>query len=262
MSNLKHTLLVPAVLSFVENIPTPEVENLILRLSQENGESFRGRLVTLARTMRTEHFYRALDAAWNAASVKADALALALDSAMKAAQMMQAKQEVTTVWTGPATAVVPLRRTEQVLCEIIDAAKETLLIVSFVAFRATDVLAAIGRALDRKVRVMMVLETEKESGGRLSFDQAAKYKTDFPGLELYTWPLEKRERDENGHYGAIHAKCSVADREVAFVTSANLTEYALELNMELGLLIRSDSVPANLQDHFEALISRGVLKRL
>ncbi len=254
--------LVAAIMSFVENVPVSEAEHIILRLSSDGKEKMKGHLTALARTSRTEHLYRALDDAWNANLVGADALALSIDVSMKTARTIQAKQEVSTVWTGPATEVVPLRRTEQVLCEIIDAAKETLLVVSFVAYRADDVLSAIKRALLRKVSVMMILETEKESGGKVSFDQAAKYKLDFPGLELYTWPLEKREKDAHGHFGAIHAKCAVADRSVAFVTSANLTEFALELNMELGLLVRGESVPASLQDHFGALISRGILKRL
>jgi cardiolipin synthase len=260
MPNLKHTLLMPSILSFVENIPAVEVSQLATRLSSAEGEASRGCLVTYARTAKTEHFYRALDAAWNTTAVTADALALALDVALKSVQIMQRKQDVTTVWTGPATEAVPLRRTEQVLCEIIDDAKETLLIVSFVAYKVKDVLAAIGRALQRNVRVVMVLETEKESGGKVSFDQAAGFKKDYPTLELYTWPLEKREKDEKGNYGSIHAKCAVADARVALVSSANLTEFALELNMELGLLVRGSNIAGAIAAHFDELIRRNILR--
>jgi phosphatidylserine/phosphatidylglycerophosphate/cardiolipin synthase-like enzyme len=258
----KYASLIAAVSSFVENIPNTEIERVVSKLLSTDGNKMKGHLVSLSSTARTEPQYKALDDAWNTTPIVPDALALALDAAVRTANAMQSKREVAIVWTGPATEVVPLRRTEQVLCEIIDAAKETLLIVSFVAYRADDVLAAIRRALHRKVRVMMVLETEKESGGKVSFDLASKYKTDFPGLEMYIWPSDKRETDEGGHHGAIHAKCAVVDRRLAFITSANLTEFALELNMELGILMRDDSISTNLQDHFETLISRGILKKL
>ena len=41
-------------------------------------------------------------------------------------------------------------------------------------------------------------------------------------------------RDTGGRSGLMHVKTIVADSQVAFLTSANLTEAAFELNMELG----------------------------
>jgi phosphatidylserine/phosphatidylglycerophosphate/cardiolipin synthase-like enzyme len=43
--------------------------------------------------------------------------------------------------------------------------------------------------------------------------------------------------------GVLHAK-AVVDDEVVFVTSANLTEAALERNIELGLLVRDRALAA------------------
>lgn len=39
------------------------------------------------------------------------------------------------------------------------------------------------------------------------------------------------------------------DDRLAFVTSAHLTECALDRNMELGLLVRGGAVPKLLADH-------------
>ena len=259
MDNFKNTLLLPAIVTFVEEIPPLEVAHVVACLVTEDGEKLKGHLNTLARTARTERFYLKLDYAWKSCSVQAGDLAFALEAAMKTAKLMRAKQKITTVWTGPATESVPLRRTEQVLCEIIDGAKENLLIVSFVAYKAEDVLSAIKRALKKNIRVIMVLETEKESGGKVSFDQAAQFKKDLPALELYTWPLEKREKDARGNHGAIHAKCCVADKKVAFVSSANLTDFALELNMEMGLLVHGGNIALAITEHFEELIRRDIL---
>ena len=47
----------------------------------------------------------------------------------------------------------------------------------------------------------------------------------------YRWPLERRPRDDEGRHGSLHAKCAVADRELLLISSANLTHYALSLNM-------------------------------
>jgi phosphatidylserine/phosphatidylglycerophosphate/cardiolipin synthase-like enzyme len=53
-------------------------------------------------------------------------------------------------------------------------------------------------------------------------------------------------------------KCLVADRKWALVSSANLTDYALEENMELGLLV-GETTAGRLAEHFEQLIARGEL---
>jgi phosphatidylserine/phosphatidylglycerophosphate/cardiolipin synthase-like enzyme len=44
------------------------------------------------------------------------------------------------------------------------------------------------------------------------------------------------------------------------VSSANLTDYALNLNMELGVLIAGGSQPQTVMAQFEALIAQGVLQ--
>ena len=56
----------------------------------------------------------------------------------------------------------------------------------------------------------------------------------------------------------MHAKCLVSDRSRAIVSSANLTDYALEANMELGLLVER-AIAGRLADHFDQLIVRGEL---
>jgi phosphatidylserine/phosphatidylglycerophosphate/cardiolipin synthase-like enzyme len=51
----------------------------------------------------------------------------------------------------------------------------------------------------------------------------------------------------------------VIDDEVALVTSANLTEAALDRNIELGLLVRDRPLAASVSTHFQILIDRGLL---
>jgi cardiolipin synthase len=67
---------------------------------------------------------------------------------------------------------------------------------------------------------------------------------------------------EGGLERAMHAKAAIADEQVAFVTSANLTGSAIEANMELGLLVRGGAVPRRLARHFRALMGAGHLEEV
>ena len=51
----------------------------------------------------------------------------------------------------------------------------------------------------------------------------------------------------------MHVKAAVADSKVAFLTSANLTDAALERNMELGVLIRGGNLPSSIDWLIDAL---------
>lgn len=59
--------------------------------------------------------------------------------------------------------------------------------------------------------------------------------------------------------GSLHAKCAIADKKHLFISSANLTEYALTLNMEMGLLVKSEDLARQVKEHIDSLIERGIL---
>ena len=62
--------------------------------------------------------------------------------------------------------------------------------------------------------------------------------------------------------GVLHAKAVVADDEALFITSANLTESALDRNIELGLFVRDRSLALSVVSHFRVLIDHGLLTPL
>jgi phosphatidylserine/phosphatidylglycerophosphate/cardiolipin synthase-like enzyme len=103
-----------------------------------------------------------------------------------------------------------------------------------------------------------VVETVAGAKGLLSTEPAAAF-SGITGLRLLHWPLDRRRGNIPGR---LHAKLVVADRKVAFVTSANLTGSALERNLECGLLVRGGPAPRRLTDHIAALIREGVLQPL
>lgn len=49
------------------------------------------------------------------------------------------------------------------------------------------------------------------------------------------------------------------DEALLFISSANLTEYALTLNMELSVLINGGPLPGEVTAHFKRLIEDKVL---
>jgi phosphatidylserine/phosphatidylglycerophosphate/cardiolipin synthase-like enzyme len=76
---------------------------------------------------------------------------------------------------------------------------------------------------------------------------------------VYYWPKEQRGQDDNGKVGILHVKCAVADGRWLFLSSANLTEYAFTINMELGVLVTGGKLPGQVERHFERLIEVGSL---
>jgi hypothetical protein len=98
--------------------------------------------------------------------------------------------------------------------------------------------------------VSMLLELSQEHGGSLDFDVIGKMRTLVSGAQLYAW----RDKTEPFSEGRVHAKVAVADGRVCFITSANLTGYAMDRNMEAGVLITGGHIPRLLNDHLQALV--------
>ena len=78
---------------------------------------------------------------------------------------------------------------------------------------------------------------------------------------FFSWPLEKRITSKHGKKGILHVKCLLCDEFHALVSSANLTDFGLELNMELGLVLHGGDIPARLAKHFMQLIHQGDLRK-
>lgn len=254
---LEHLVNVAAELS------PPAVADLAEKIACLVSAEESNRLMAGAVTRQSQNLLARLSETWaRAPEVDSDALSYALLAAQKAVQRTSDVQVVDLVWTGPQTEVVPVRQTEQVLLEIADSARKELLIVSFVAYKADKVVNALRSAVSRGVLVRIVLEISEDQGGKVTFDPVHAMRAAVPGIDIYYWPVDQRTRTGRGEYGSLHAKCAVADDGVAFVTSANLTGYALELNMELGILVRGGSIPMRVYRQFDELIRRGVLTKL
>jgi cardiolipin synthase len=192
------------------------------------------------------------------------ALALALRAADLTDRWHRQHQSVGLVWTGPLPSGSSVRRIDQALLEVVRAARRQLLIVSFAAYRIPAVHQALREALDRGVAIDLVLESLKESQGRVYPDPVRALDAELAQrVTVYHWPLERRDslQTEQGSIlcGLLHAKCALADGHTVLVSSANFTESALWVNMELGVLIRGGAFPEEVRRHFSRLREEGYL---
>ncbi len=187
-------------------------------------------------------------------------VALSLITTVRAIEVEKRREILSLVWTGPESENIPLRRTEQVLLQLICEAKEQLLLVSFAIYKAEEIMQALEDAIRRGVKIILIIETPLASNDKISFDPLQHFsKLLRENVDIYAWPLENRLLSEDGKHGSLHAKVAVADSHTAFITSANLTDYAMNLNMEMGTLIKGGDIPYITEKHFVELLNQGII---
>jgi phosphatidylserine/phosphatidylglycerophosphate/cardiolipin synthase-like enzyme len=194
--------------------------------------------------------------------VEGKAIAIALATAAHTQSQLHQELSAELVWTGPNPEALPLRRTDQALLQLIRAAKKDLLIVSFAIYNIPEIVQALIAALNRGVHIRIIAETPNASDGKISFGIEATFGSEIlKRSQIYIWPKEKRPVDEQGRYGSLHAKCAVCDQQHLFISSANLTEYAMSLNIEMGVLIHNRHLSEQIVQQVNSLISHGNLAR-
>lgn len=214
----------------------------------------------LPRGLGGEHpeVVRALISARVADALSGPLAAAYLTGLLDGYKQQQARYEIELVWSGPTTHAVPVRDTERVLIELIEAAREQLILMTYSARPYAPVRDAIVAAAGRGVSVLVVVETLQGAGSAISGAEPASAFAGIAGLELWHWPAAARP--EAG--AKQHAKLAIADRRMLLVTSANLTASGASRNIEAGLLVRGGTAPTRAADHIHSLRSTAILTRL
>src|SRR5262245_25235372 len=167
------------------------------------------------------------------------------------------------VWTGPEIGLIPLRRTEQALLQLISSAAKRTVIVSYAVYNIPRICEALIKAADRGVKITIIIETPDRIEGENAYNTLRALGPSVANCcDVYLWPSDKRRKDVNGKPGILHVKCAVAYGKQLFLSSAKLTEHAFTLNIELGLLITGAAIPKQVEDHFYQMIDAGVFARL
>lgn len=251
---LAETVDAEALLQFTQRLRTlrgvPTLDETYRLTSAFSPAAYRLHLHDLVNTWRT-------DCPSACASIVADLIEVAV--AVRKNQGALSHTEV--VWTGPAVDGLSLRRTEQVLFEIIKKARHEIWLASYAFFSFGGLTEALTSSAEKGVKVNCVLETSDGTQGRINHLQAVKSLSRIPGINLYHWPLEYRSR-ETGRSISMHVKAVIADEKHALVTSANLTDAAMAFNMELGLYVQGGHIPDGITDLWRKLLATGKLQRL
>ncbi len=168
------------------------------------------------------------------------------------------------VWSGPEVPGVHARDTRRVYEELLGSAERSVWASSYAYFDGPRAFEVLARRMDARpdLRVTLLLNIQRRRGDTTAAQELVRrfadrfWGTDWPGASRPRVYYDPRSVESDGPAGVLHAKAVVADDEAVFVTSANLTEAALDRNIEIGLLVRGSDRP-----RLAASVADGVRNR-
>jgi phosphatidylserine/phosphatidylglycerophosphate/cardiolipin synthase-like enzyme len=174
------------------------------------------------------------------------------------------------VWSGPEVPGLYARDTRRVYEELLGTAKRSIWASTFAFFDGPKAFEVLARRMESTpaLRVTLLLNIQRQKSDTTASEHLVRrfadhfWKTDWPGSSRPKVFYDPRALDLEGPAGVLHAKAVVADDEAVFVTSANLTEAALDRNIELGILLRDRALALTVSGYFRSLIDRDLLKPL
>lgn len=187
------------------------------------------------------------------------AIALALQSTAATVRNLRAETPCQPVWTIPRRSGDWVRQTEPTILELIEQTQQDLLIISFAVYDVPQIVQALSAAIQRNVTIRMVVEMP-EASEKIPFGVVQAFPARLlEQIELYYWPKYQRPTDRQGNHGSLHIKAIVSDQNTVLISSANLTQYALALNMELGLIAHQPPLAVQITKTINALIDAKIL---
>src|SRR5271157_3265352 len=241
-------------------VPASVIETVAARLERSDGSDWadlRGQIALAIPTPNYRGAVISLLDRWRskAPEVSAQAVGAALVTASFIARKRQDEESVEVVWTGPDQGVIPLRRTEQAILQVLNSAQSRILLVSYAVFSIPNIQEAVVRAAKRGVTITVIVENPPELDLQSEYSTIQALGEDVAKCSaVYYWPRENRKADGLGNLGILHVKCVVGDGRWLFLSSANLTKYAFSLNMELGVLVTGGHVPLRIERVFDEMI--------
>lgn len=171
------------------------------------------------------------------------------------------------VWSGPELPGVPARDTRRVYEELLGTATTSLWVSTYAYFDGPRVFDQLAKRMDAvpALSVVLLLNIERRRGDTTATTSLVRrfadsfWSADWPGSSRPSVYYDPRSLDQDGPGGVLHAKAVVADDESVFVTSANLTDAALDRNIEVGILVRDRALAASVTSQFEGLIGSRLL---
>ncbi|MBN8595645.1 MAG: DISARM system phospholipase D-like protein DrmC [Anaerolineae bacterium] len=185
-------------------------------------------------------------------------VAFALRAAISVEAHHREVPKLELICSGPIFPPFHLRRTDETILQLIQQANLSLTLVSYALYRIVPLTQALKSAVGRNVSIRLFMATQS---GKVP-DIVKLYGKELANtVQFYTWSPVKQPETLRERTGVLHAKAVIADSTHLLVSSANLTEYAMSLNIELGLLVRGGDLPQKSDRIFDEYIERGVFTR-
>ncbi len=171
------------------------------------------------------------------------------------------------VWSGPEVPGVHARDTRRVYEELLGSAERSVWLSTYAYFDGPAAFEVLARRMDERpsMQAFLLLNIQRAKGDKTAASDLVRRFTDrfwgkdWPGASRPSVYFDPRSLDPEGPGRVLHAKAVVTDEESVFVTSANLTEAALDRNIEIGLLVRDHALAMSLLSHFRRLIEESLL---
>jgi len=205
------------------------------------------------------------------AGATSEAIAIMLGCIADGKAVREVDDTVDLVWTGPETPEAPSRDTGVVVRELFLSAREHVLVAGYAVYQGKEVFRTLAERMDTHPEIKVEFFMDIQRGHKdttIAEDLVRRFvhrfKTEqWPGKRLPDLYYDPRalEMDQKKRV-ALHAKCIVVDKNVAFVSSANFTEAAQKRNIEVGALIKSPAYAARLVHHFQVLAAAGLLRAI
>ena len=200
----------------------------------------------------------------NDRGIPGPAVALALEAASRAAA---GSPRPDLVWSGPEVPGLHARDTRRVYEELVASAERSLWISTYAYYDGPRAFKTLATRMQTAppLQVTLLVNIQRRPADSAAPEQLVVrfaerlWHHDWPGTRQPTVFYDPRSLEPHAQGGVLHAKAVVADDEVAFVTSANLTEAAFDRNIEVGVLARDHALAASLVRHFGTLIEQGLL---
>lgn len=176
---------------------------------------------------------------------------------------------VELVATGPQVSGVANRDTRVAVSELFGKAERSVVVIGYAVYQGQKVFHALASRMSQRpeLKVRMYLDIARKPGDTaIEADLVWRFchsfrETQWPaGIRLPEIYYDPRSTAlERASAAALHAKCVVVDGHDVFVSSANFTEAGQSRNIELGLVLSSDSIAERIVTFFEQLVDTGHL---
>jgi phosphatidylserine/phosphatidylglycerophosphate/cardiolipin synthase-like enzyme len=262
--NINHELVSKAACRLAAELPLPTLQIVARSISDSATlNAAQAQLVELPQPHQRQMVANFLDECLTVDPLMSPQMvAFALLTAGTSEKFHRDAQSVELVWTGPDVEAVPFRRTEQAILQVLDSAQHCITLVSYAVYAIPHIREALVRAARRGVKITVIVETPDKLAGQNEYSTLKALGPEIAACSaVYYWPQEKR-KSLGDKVGILHVKCAVADGQWLFLSSANLTEYAFSINMELGVLVTGGSLPGQVEANFAKLVETGVVERV